>query len=361
MELYVVYDKGKTVIALLDDEMRIIKPVYDYLKFQKQRDRAVNTLKANGYDLKLFWEFLNANGYEYDEITPNMIAEFIDYLRAGDSDGLYLFKESERTNRTINRTLSTLHGFYKYMANMREIDNPMLMHDINRPFNMFKSILHHARSDNKVKQSIFKLKESDRSVRLVTDNEVELFLSRLTKRRDILLYKVLYLTGARIQEVLDLEIESIPVPDISESIGIFQQIKSKGKHRNLYVPMSLIVELDDFILGERSLIDTDHSFIFVSEQKKQLGKQLTYSAAYDKLKKMQSEMGIRFNFHDLRHTLCSNLVQIGMDISIIKIIMGHEHISTTQRYTHLSDPYIMESLSKYWGQSTVAGGIPIDK
>lgn len=86
--------------------------------------------------------------------------------------------------------------FYQFEANMQEIDNPILMHEINRPFNMFKSILHHAKTDNKTKQSIFKVNESDYAVRLVIDDDMELFLSKLIKRRDILLYKILYLTGA---------------------------------------------------------------------------------------------------------------------------------------------------------------------
>ena len=82
----------------------------------------------------------------------------------------------------------------------------------------------------------------------------------------------------------------------------------------------------------------------------------SYSAAYDKLKKVQKEVGIDFNFHDLRHTFCSNLVQSGMDVSVVRMIMGHEHLSTTQKYTHLSNPYIEDSLSKYWNQSTLIGG-----
>lgn len=225
------------------------------------------------------------------------------------------------------------------------------MRDINRPQNMFKSLLHHTRSDNQTKQSIFKLKESKHAVRLVSDEEMELVLGRLTKHRDILLYKMLYLTGARIQEVLDLQIESVPVPDMSVSVGIFQQIKSKGKTRDLYVPMSLIAELDNFIIEERSLIETNHSYIFVSEREQQLGKPLTYSAAYDKLKKVQAEVGVDFNFHDLRHTFCSNLIQSGMDVSVARIIMGHNNISTTQKYTHLGDPFIVDSLAQYWSKS----------
>lgn len=121
---------------------------------------------------------------------------------------------------------------------------------------------------------------------------------------------MLYLTGARIQEVLDLEIEAIPVPDMSKSICVLHQIRSKGKYRDLYVPMSLIAELDEFIMEERSRIETDHGYIFVSEQPRQRGKQLTYSAAYDKLKKIQAQVGVQFNFHDLRHTFCSNLVYL---------------------------------------------------
>lgn len=356
MELHVIERDGIDTVVLLDDEMKIVKPVYDYLKFQRQKDKALNTLKANGNDLRIFWEFLNVNGYEYDKVTPNMIADFIDYLRSGKGGVTSIYKESIRTNRTINRILSTIHMFYQFEADMQEIDNPMLMHEVNRPFNMFKSILHHAKADNKTKQSIFKVKESDYAVRLVTDDEMELFLSRLTKHRDILLYKMLYLTGARIQEILDLEIESVPVPDMSKPVGVFQQIKSKGKTRDLYVPMLLIAELDDFIFEERNQIDTNHSYIFVSEQPKQLGKQLTYAAAYDKLKKVQDKIGIDFNFHDLRHTFCSNLIQNGMDASVARIIMGHEHISTTQKYTHLSDPYIEDSLSRYWNKSTLTGG-----
>ena len=229
MEICISEHNGKKIIVLLDNEMRIVKPVYDFLRFQQQKGRAINTLKAYGTDLCLFWTFLKKNDYTYDQVTPQLIAEFIDYLRGGD-EMLSLYRESIRSNRTINRILSTVHSFYQYQADMHEIDNPILMHETNRPFNMFKGILAHTRSDNKTKQSVFKLKGSQHIVHLATDSEIKLVLGRLTKRRDILLYKMLYLTGARIQEVLDLEIEAIPVPDMSKSICVLHQIRSKGNH-----------------------------------------------------------------------------------------------------------------------------------
>lgn len=215
MEIHVVERNG-SMVALLDDDMTIVKPVYNYLKFQKQKDRAINTLKAQGTDLKIFWEFLKHNGLNYKEVTPKTIAMFIDYLRSNEDDFLGMNVASARTPKTINRILSSVHGFYQYQADMEELDNPMLSHEINRPQSMFKELLYHARKDNKTTQSIFKIKESDYKVHLVTDAEMEAVLSRLTKKRDILLYKMLFLTGARIQEILDLEMESIPIPDTSK-------------------------------------------------------------------------------------------------------------------------------------------------
>ena len=183
MEICISEYNEKKIVVLLDNEMKIVKPVYDYLRFQQQKGRATNTLKAYGTDLCLFWTFLKKNGYAYDQVAPRLIVEFIDYLRGGD-EMLSLYRESIRSNRTINRILSTVHSFYQYQADVHEIDNPILMHEINRPFNMFKGILAHTKSDNKIKQSVFKLKESQYAVHLVLGSEIKLVLGQLTKRRD---------------------------------------------------------------------------------------------------------------------------------------------------------------------------------
>src|SRR5665647_1071702 len=152
--------------------MKIVKPVYSFLKYQqRQRELSFNTIIANGRDLKLYWQFLNENVYEYDKVSPVMIADLIDYLRKSDDDVISIHKESARTNKTINRILSTVHTFYQYQATIQELDNPILMKDITRPRNMFKSLLEHARSNNQTKQSIFKVKVSKYAVRLVTDDE----------------------------------------------------------------------------------------------------------------------------------------------------------------------------------------------
>ncbi|MBU3179565.1 tyrosine-type recombinase/integrase [Clostridium psychrophilum] len=358
MELSIFQNKGKDMVILLDNKMRIVKPVYNYLKYKRLKDMALNTLKANGTDLKIYWNFLNKKGYEYSEITPNNIGEFIEYLREpnGTDDIVSIYTESQRTAKTINRILSTIYNFYKYCGMINEIDNPIIMDDINRPFNMFKNLLHHARSDNKTKQSIFKVKESKETFYLVQDDEAEAFLNALPTRRDKLIFKIMYFTGARVGEVLDLQIQDIPYPDMSKELEILENIKSKGKRRNLYIQTALVQEIDTFIMEERNNIDTEHSYIFVAQQKQNLGKPLTYRGIYEVFNTVKRKTKIYFNFHDLRHTFITHLVENGIDISVVMIIAGHEHVTTTQKYTHISKKYLEDSLGSYWKKSAMFRG-----
>ena len=134
MELSVIKQGDSGVVVLLDDEMRIVKPVYAYLKQQARLDRSFNTIIANGRDLKLYWEFLNYMGYEYTEVTPITIGEFIEFLRSSeeymDDKIIILYGTSKRTGKTINRILSTVYCFYKFCCLVTEIKNPIIMEEI---------------------------------------------------------------------------------------------------------------------------------------------------------------------------------------------------------------------------------------
>lgn len=360
MELSVIKQGNRGVVVLLDDEMKIVKPVYAYLKQQARLDRSFNTIIANGRDLKLYWEFLNYMGYEYTEVTPITISEFIEFLRSSeecmDDKIIIFYGTSKRTGKTINRILSTVYCFYKFCCLVTEIKNPIIMEEINRQQNMFKNFLHHARNNNKIGKSIFKIKQSEAIITIIPDAHIELLMNCLQNSRDKLILKIMYLTGARIGEVLDLKIENIPYPNSDETFGVLKNIKSKGKCRNLFIPMRLIEEIDSFIINERALIDTEHSCLFVALQKQNLGHPLTYRSIYDVFDRAKKKVGLKFNFHDIRHTFVTHLAETGMDVSIISLIAGHKHIQTTERYTHLSDKYIGESLTRYWKSNAFLGG-----
>jgi len=359
MELSIITTaEGEKIPILLDDKMHLVKPVFDFLKFQRLKNMSENTIKSYGWDLKNFYEFLTSNEIKFEEAGFTTIADFVEFLRNSDKSGEMpaIYAESVRTPKTINRILGTVHSFYKYHAMAGGINNPILMQDVVKSSNsMFKGMLEHARSDNFIKKSVFKVKESRYAVRLMKEDEASTFLEGLPTYRDQLIFKTLYYTGARIAEVLDLQIENIPFPDSTELLGVFRDIKSKGKKRNLYAPMELIEELDAFVLNERSRIETEHSYIFVSQQKQHLGKPLTYRGVYEVFQLVGKKVGIDFKFHDLRHSFITKLVESGMDYSVVSIIAGHCHISTTKEYTHISKEYLAESLGKYWSCSVLKG------
>ncbi|KXS50183.1 MAG: phage integrase family protein [Halanaerobium sp. T82-1] len=358
MNLTIINSDENLKVVLLNDEMKIIKPVYNYLKFLKLKGRADNTLKAYGTDLKLYWDFLQFNNLDYKMVSPKNISEFIEYLRepSHDKDIGHVNVESARVGTTINRILNTVDNFYKYCALIEKINNPIFMEEIERPRNMFKSLLHHARKNNKTNRSIFKVKETKHKVKLLTEDEIKIIFDNLNTWRDKLIFKILYLSGARIQEVLDLKIEDIPriTPSIQEKgVVVLDDIKSKGKLRDLYLPVSLVSEIEDFIMEKRLDIDTKHSYIFVAQQKRYLGNHLTYSAIYGVFLRVKEKLGVKFKFHDLRHTRITGMIESGLDIAVVKILAGHKHISTTQNYTHLSDNFLKSEIKKYWEKSSL--------
>lgn len=191
MELHKTPERTKSGFVLLDQNMRLVKPVNEYLDFQALRGRAENTLLAYGKDLKTFFEFLEQRKLQYDQVTANMIRDYVEYLRAPDVNTVYLFVESKRSPATINRMISTLHGFYGYHVSMYGIVNPVITEDINSPNGIFRGILYHTRKSNYTRQSVFKVKESEYRIHLFTTTEMRQMHDVLPTARDKLLFKLL--------------------------------------------------------------------------------------------------------------------------------------------------------------------------
>lgn len=368
MKLSIISRDDKEVVVLLDNKMRIVKPVYNYLKYLKLRNKSVNTIRAYGRDLKLYWEFLDYKQYNYQDITPNMIGEFLEYLHEPihNEKVEYVNVKSKRTGRTINRILSTVNTFYRYQARIERIHNPILMDEMNRPFNMFKGLLHHGRKSNKIKRSIFKVKENKKAVNIINDSEADEFINALSRKRDRIIFKLMYLAGMRIGEILGLQIEDIPMPNNCEYVGVINIFsrdsnrydqQNKSGQRPVFVPKSLIEEIDYYIINERLKIDTEHNYLFVSYQKQNIGKPLTYRGLYEVYKRISRKIGIKLNFHDLRHSFVTHMVEKGIDISVVRLLAGHKSIYTTEKYTHLSDKHLKATLERYWNKSSLIGGI----
>ena len=357
MELHKVSDGTKSGFVLLDQHMKLVQSVNEYLDYQALRGRAENTLRAYARDLKIYFEFLEQRSLHYDQVDVNIIREYVEYLRSPDERVIFLNVESKRSPVTINRMIGTIHGFYCYQAAMRGTVNPLITKEINSPNSIFRGMLYHTRKSNYTKQSIFKIKESDYQIHLFTAVEIQTMLAILPTARDKLIFKFLIQSGARISEALSLKIEDIPVPDFSSEISVLHHVKSKGRYRDIYIPTTLLAELDEYIMEHRSSVNTAHSYVFTTQHPHQQSKPISYRGLYEVFKRAGKKAGIDFKFHDTRHTFVTRLVESGMDFSVVRILAGHKHISTTQKYVTLSTDYIAESLKKYWASSMMTGGV----
>ncbi len=356
MELHSVSGGAKSGLVLLDKEMRLVQPANDYWEYQALRGRAPNTLRAYGRDLKLFFEFLEQRNLRYDKIDVKLICTYVEYLRSPNEELIFLSTQSKRSPSTINRMIGTVHGFYCYQAAMNGIANPIITKEVNSPNSIFRGMLYHTRKSNYTSHSIFKIKENDYQIHLFTAGEIQKMLGALPTERDRLIFKFLIQSGARVSEALALKIEDISVPDFSNAVSVIHHVKSKGKHRDIYIPTTLLAELDSFIMETRLAGKTSHSYIFATQHPYYQDKPISYRGLYEVFKRAGRKVGIEFKFHDTRHTFVTRLVESGMDFSVVRILAGHKHISTTQKYVTLSTEYIASSLTRYWASIQAAGG-----
>ena len=362
MELQIIETQGvPTFYVLLDKRMRLVKEANDYLTYLRICGKAENTILAYARDLKVYFAFLEQRGLRFDSIDPQMVQEYVGHLRSPYVDGLFLHATSARTPATINRMVASLYGFYSYHAMMHGTSNLLIQYADGRISNVFKGILAHTKQSSYVNRSLFKVKRGTYKVHLFTDEEAYRLESELPTPRDKLLLRLLLVTGARIGELLKLEASNVPIPSQAEPIGTLANVASKGGVRDIFIPANLLEELDSFLLEERARASPDHDYVFYSQNKVNYGSPLTYRAIYDVFKRAGRRIGLDFRFHDTRHTFITSLVESGMDISIVRIIAGYKHVTTTQNYVTLSNRFVRESLGNYWLNSTLLKGAGYEK
>ncbi len=362
MELQIIETKdAPTLYVLLDSRMKLVKEVNGYLVYLRICGKAENTILAYARDLKVYFAFLERCELGFDSIDPQMVQEYIGHLRSPNENGLFLHATSARTSATINRMVASLYGFYSYHAMVHGTSNPLIQYADGKISNVFKGMLAHTKQNNYVNHSLFKVKRGTYKVHLFSDEEAFRLESELPTPRDKLLLRLLLGTGARIGELLKLEVTSVPIPSQTEQVGTLSNVDSKGGVRDIFIPANLLEELDCFLLEERARASPDHDYVFYSQNKLNYGSPLTYRAVYDVFKRAGRRIGLDFRFHDTRHTFITGLVESGMDISIVRIIAGHKHVTTTQNYVTLSNRFVRESLGSYWSKSTLLKGAGHEK
>lgn len=345
-------------VCLFDDSFQIIDEVFDFLENRlRVKSLSFNTVATKGSDLKLFYDFLTQYKLSYKSLSQNNINDFIAWLMLPDinSNSSHLNITSKRTAKTVNRIISSIRDFYSYHNNYFNIANPFknATEIIKRPTRRDKGFYAHTNNDV-VKQSIFKIKEFDKGIRVLNQEQIELILNTCTMQRDKLLFELLLFTGMRIGEALSLDIHAIGVCEVGQDVQDlpmnqqnnnmhiqgYRYRQQKSGPRDIFIPTFLMKKLssyyEDVWLPIYEKKEMEHEFFFISEFHNNLGAPLSYQAVWDRCRKIGKKCGVFFTPHDFRHTFATTLAKNDVTIDRLRTLMGHRDIGSTDIYIQIA-------------------------
>jgi integrase/recombinase XerC len=277
--------------------MIYIDSFLDYLRFEKKY--ADLTIVSYASDLQQFHMFLfeTYETKDMSEVNYPMIRQWI----VG-------FIEMGLTHKTINRKLSTLKTFFKFLLKIQAIEvTPMAQHkSLKLP---------------KRQQEVFSILELEKVSSYFEDVTFE-------GLRDHLIIELLYATGMRRQELIDLHLSSI---DLKQ-----KQLKVHGKrNKERLIPLiDSISNLVERYLLERSVLQVQGSQLFITSRGKPIYPNLVYRVVHSYFQKVSTKK--KLSPHLLRHAFATHLLDKGADISAIKDLLGHSSLASTEVYTHMN-------------------------
>jgi integrase/recombinase XerC len=221
---------------------------------------------------------------------------------------------------SIARTLSALRTFFRFLVREDELTrSPMLLIHAPRGVQRLPAILSVAEIE-----------------RLMDAPDPSTPLGS----RDRCMFEVLYATGARLSELLALELEDI------DWSGHSLRVLGKGNKERIVLLGDLAGDaLEVYIHRARPLLVTeDTTALFLSR----LGKRLSVRGFHLILHGHLKTAGITRHVtpHTLRHSFATHLIEGGADLRSVQELLGHASVSTTQVYTHVSEGYLREVYAK---------------
>ena len=288
----------------------LIKSFLDYLRYE--RNYSEKTVLAYSEDIKQLQEFAQEEYGRFNplEVEAELIREWIVSLM-----------DRGYTSTSVNRKLSSLRSFYKYLLRQGEVTKDPLC-KITGP-------------KNKKPLPVF-LKESEMN-KLLDETD---FGEGFKGYRDRLIIEVFYATGIRLSELIGLDDKDV---DFSASL-----LKVTGK-RNKQRLIPFGDELRELMLGyiniRNEMIPERSEAFFVRENGERLYKNLVYNLVKRNLSKVVSLK--KRSPHVLRHTFATAMLNNEAELGAVKELLGHSSLTTTEIYTHTT----FEELKKVYEQA----------
>lgn len=287
---------------------RLLDHFINYLRIE--RGLAKNTVESYSRDLLRFSKFLEDQGVSPLGVSRDQIAQYITLLG------------KDLAARSVARNISAIKSFFRFLVSEGRIeDNPARLIETPRT--------------------------SLRLPEVLTQEEIERLLAQPNEnvsrgRRDRAMLECLYATGLRVSELVNLKISNVNL-----EAGYLRTLGKGSKERLVPIGDTALEAIKDYLSDGRPDFTKGRisPYVFLSSRCHPLSRQGFWKI----IKKYGLKAGIkkRISPHSIRHSFATHLIGAGADLRSVQVMLGHEDISTTQIYTHVSREHLKKAHEKY--------------
>ena len=278
--------------------MNYINDFLEYLKVVKKY--SYNTINSYYKDILELYNIFNKDIININEEKVN---KYLTYLYG-----------KELNKNTISRKLSSIRTFYNYLYNKNIIESNYFL-DIKNP-KKSKNLPHYLTNDEIDK--LFTISNNDNPL----------------TQRNILIIEMLYATGIRVSELINIKIK-----DIDRYNNSIKILGKGNKERIVYYGSYCKDSLDIYLNNGRNILNKKNSeYLFLNKN----GNKITDRMIRNILEDLEIKSGVSTHIypHMIRHTFATDMLNSGADLMTVKELLGHENINTTSIYTHVTDEQI---------------------
>ncbi len=283
---------------------------------EKDRGYSNQTIESYSRDLSLYSNFIIENKIQYHKIKKNDIFKFQSSL------------EGQISPRSFARILSALKTFYKFLHMERLIDDIALNEVKSYPSPKYKKSMPTFLSKEQVEKIVEKINLNEN-------------LDDQAKKRDQAIIMLFFSSGIRLNELISIKLSDIDFSD--NKIKVF----GKGKKQRIVnfdsYTKDLMIQYLKMIEKYPLVKELYNNNLFVDKKNKALKERKVQTIVMNNLKQLSLAS---YGPHTLRHSFATHLLNSGVSIKSIQSLLGHESLSSTQIYTHVTFENLKETIKK---------------
>jgi len=292
------------------------------------------TVRAYAFNVANFAAFLADRSLGLGDVTPTDLFDYLDWQQAGkvaSGDKVVALRRRGPAPATMNRRIAAVRGLFEHLVMTGErADNPVpAARRASGPRSRRKGLLGHvavrSRSGGRL------VRQPDRLPESLAAEDVAAFVADLDTHRDRAVVLAMVLGGLRAAEV-----RALRLADVDMGLRRVRVVGKGGKERLVPVDEAFFTECAAYLRSERPRGSrTPECFVVLRGQTR--GRPMTEAGLRKVFRTHRARSGAsRVRPHRLRHTYGTELAAAGIDLLVLRELMGHASPETTARYVHLS-------------------------